>query len=873
MTRVSYLFDPHLRRRSAAWILASLSLLCQLPVASAQTPRYDANHPLIVVSDDNYPPYIFRDAAGTLTGYLVDYWKLWEEKTGIPVDLQASDWDKAKARMQDGKADVIDTIFQTPERQKILDFTAPYAQIPVYIYSQAAIGGISDLSHLHGFLVGVKAGDACIDTLAHAGVSSIKPYSNYETLVNAALSGEVKIFCLDEPPANYLLYKHAADDAFHRAFQISTGEFHRAVHKGDVQTLALLERGFASINDSELRSLRNQWMGTRLIDSTTSRYLVYLLCATALGGSALLLWGTTLRRRVAARTQELDAERARLRTLLEAIPDLVWLKDIQGIYRFCNPMFERFLGAAERDIVGKTDHDFVAKELADKFRQHDLRAIEAGKPSINEEWIRFADDGRAALLETTKTPVRDASGNFVGVLGVARDITERNKAEEQIRQLAFFDPLTHLPNRRLLADRLQQGRIASERTRKEGALLFIDLDHFKAINDTLGHAQGDQWLTEVALRIGHCVREGDTVARLGGDEFVVILENLSDDTLEAARQAEVVGEKILLALRQPFSLQDQAYCGSASIGVALFEVGVRSGDELMRRADLAMYQAKSGGRNRLRFYDPKMQAEVSTRIGLENDMRAGLASQQFLLHYQSQIGSQGEITGAECLIRWQHPQRGLIPPAEFISLAEDTGLIVPMGKWVIATACEQLARWARRPPFAALTLAVNVSARQFHQDDFVAHVVSEINRTGADPQHLEFELTESVLVSHVESTIEKMLALKSLGIRFSLDDFGTGFSSLMYLKRLPLDQLKIDKSFVRDLLFDKNDMSIAATVVALTHSLGLGVIAEGVETTAQRDVLHALGCHCFQGYLFSKPVEIDAFEEYFDSMDRFKVPS
>jgi EAL domain-containing protein (putative c-di-GMP-specific phosphodiesterase class I) len=243
------------------------------------------------------------------------------------------------------------------------------------------------------------------------------------------------------------------------------------------------------------------------------------------------------------------------------------------------------------------------------------------------------------------------------------------------------------------------------------------------------------------------------------------------------------------------------------------------------------------------------------------------------LHYQSQIGSQGEITGAECLIRWQHPQRGLIPPAEFISLAEDTGLIVPMGKWVIATACEQLARWARRPPFAALTLAVNVSARQFHQDDFVAHVVSEINRTGADPQHLEFELTESVLVSHVESTIEKMLALKSLGIRFSLDDFGTGFSSLMYLKRLPLDQLKIDKSFVRDLLFDKNDMSIAATVVALTHSLGLGVIAEGVETTAQRDVLHALGCHCFQGYLFSKPVEIDAFEEYFDSMDRFKVPS
>ena len=571
-----------------------------------------------------------------------------------------------------------------------------------------------------------------------------------------------------------------------------------------------------------------------------------------------------MRRRVFARTEELDAERARLRALLEAIPDLVWLKDVNGVYRFCNPMFERFFGAGERDIVGKTDYDFVSKELADFFRQHDLKAYEAGKPCINEEWIKFADDGHDALLETTKTPVKDANGNFVGVLGVARDITERNKAEEQIRQLAFFDPLTQLPNRRLLADRLQQARIASERSRREGALLFIDLDHFKSINDTLGHAHGDQWLVEVALRIGCCVREGDTVARLGGDEFVVMLEDLSDEPLEAARQAETVGEKILLALHQPYALQGQEYRGSASIGVTLFETGVRSGDELMRRADLAMYQAKAGGRNRLRFFDPKMQAEVSSRVAMENDLRAGLEAQQFLLHYQPQIGSQGEVTGAECLIRWQHPQRGLVSPAEFIPLAEDSGLIVPIGKWVIGTACAQLAQWAQDPRHATLTLAVNVSARQFYQDDFVAHVLAEISRTGANPKQLELELTESVLVSHVDTTIEKMLALKAWGIRFSLDDFGTGFSSLSYLKRLPLDQLKIDQSFVRDLLVDRNDMSIAATIVALTRSLDLGVIAEGVENAEQREVLHALGCHCFQGFLFSRPLPITAFEAYLE---------
>lgn len=403
-----------------------LTAALSFPVVAANT--------LVVAMDDNYPPYVFRDSAGALTGYLVDYWKLWESKTGVTVDVQASDWNLAKQRMQSGQARVIDTIFQTPEREKTLDFTPAYAQIPVSIYSHVGIGGITSLKSLTGFLVGVKAGDACIDTLKKAGIQTLQPYSNYETLVQAAIAGQVKIFCLDEPPANYLLYRDHAEGTFNKAFQLDEGAFHRAVHKGDAQTMALLMHGFEAISESEEQALRNKWMGTRLIDSSYARYLGLALLAATLLGLILLLWGTVLRRRVTERTRELEAERARLRVLLEAIPDLVWMKDLGGVYRFCNPTFERFFGAKEAQIVGKTDYDFVDKDLADFFRAHDQKAIEAGKPSINEEWITFADDGHRALMETTKTPVRNASGALAGVLGIARDITRRNQTEKELQE-------------------------------------------------------------------------------------------------------------------------------------------------------------------------------------------------------------------------------------------------------------------------------------------------------------------------------------------------------------------------------------------------------------------------------------------------------
>ena len=382
-----------------------------------------AENTLNVAMDDNYPPYVFRDSSGKLDGYLVELWTLWESKTGVPVNLLASDWGKAQARMQAREATVIDSIFQTPEREKTLDFTPAYAQIPVAIYTHNGIGGITGTDKLRGFLVGVKAGDACIDILQKAGITTLQQYPSYEALVQAAIASEVRIFCLDEPPANYLLYLNHAEQTYNKAFRLYTGEFHRAVHKGDLQTMALLERGFSTISAAEMQALQDKWMGSQLEQSPYVRYLGYTLLLGTVLGALLLLWGTMLRRRVDQRTVQLETERRRLRVLLETIPDLIWMKDGEGVYRFCNPMFERFFGFKEAQIVGKTDYDFVDQSLADFFRANDCKAIAASQPSINEEWITFADDGHQALLETTKVAVHDSNGELLGVLGVARDIT------------------------------------------------------------------------------------------------------------------------------------------------------------------------------------------------------------------------------------------------------------------------------------------------------------------------------------------------------------------------------------------------------------------------------------------------------------------
>jgi diguanylate cyclase (GGDEF)-like protein len=443
------------------------------------------------------------------------------------------------------------------------------------------------------------------------------------------------------------------------------------------------------------------------------------------------------------------------------------------------------------------------------------------------------------------------------------DVTERKMAEDKIQLLAFYDNLTGLPNRRLLYDRLQRALAASARSKREGALLFIDLDNFKHLNDLYGHNVGDAMLVQVAQRLNGCVREGDTVARLGGDEFVVLLENLHEKPEEAAATAKIIGQKILAILHRPYQLADQQHLASASIGVTMFLSHRDSIDELLKRADIAMYQAKTAGRHTIRFFDQHLQSVVATRVAMEADLRAGIDADQLVLYFQPQTDGIGGIIGAEALVRWRHPGLGLVSPAEFIPLAEETGLILPLGNWVLNEACLQIAAWSGRRELSHVTVAVNVSARQFQQEDFVASLLDVLARTNADPRKLKLELTESMLVNDIEDVIIKMESLKKCGIRFSLDDFGTGYSSLSYLKRLPLSQLKIDQSFVRDVTSDANDAAIARTIISLGQTLGLEVIAEAVETEGQRSFLADLGCHAYQGYLFGRPGPADEFERLF----------
>lgn len=477
-----------------------------------------------------------------------------------------------------------------------------------------------------------------------------------------------------------------------------------------------------------------------------------------------------------------------------------------------------------------------------------------------EIWNR-RKNGELYPEHLTITAVKGENGQVSNYVGTLTDITVSKAAADEIKSLAFYDPLTQLPNRRLLIDRLQQALASSARSGRSGALLFIDLDNFKTLNDTLGHIMGDLLLKQVAERLSACVREGDTVARLGGDEFVVMLEDLDKLALEAAEQTEIVGDKILATLNRSYLLAEQEYRNTPSIGAALFNGHQHTIDELMKQADIAMYQAKKAGRNAFSFFDPHMQEAINARLEIEGDLHKALKNGQLHLYYQIQLNEANRPMGAEALIRWIHPERGFVSPAQFIPLAEETGLIQSIGLWVLETACNQIRCWQGAESTQNLAISINVSAKQFHQSDFVGQVRDAVRIYAIPPRLLKLELTESMLLENIEDIIVKMNQLKEIGVRFSLDDFGTGYSSLQYLKRLPLDQLKIDQSFVRDISEDSSDRAIVRTIIAMAQSLNLEVIAEGVETEEQRQLLSSNGCSHFQGYLFGKPVPITQFEQ------------
>jgi len=545
----------------------------------------------------------------------------------------------------------------------------------------------------------------------------------------------------------------------------------------------------------------------------------------------------------------------------------IMVTDTDGVIVRVNQAFTRLTGYSAGEAVGRKPAMLSSGRNDTGFYERIWESVTTNGYWQGEVWNR-RQDGELYAEWLTISSVRSADGDVTHYVGAFSDITKDKEAQAEIHRLAYYDSLTNLPNRRLLHDRIGQAIAGSARSNAYGALLFMDIDHFKNLNDTRGHHTGDRLLTETAQRFKKALREGDTVARLGGDEFVVLLEDLSSDVDEAAVLAREVGEHLRRALCKPYSLAGMEFRCSASFGVKLFRGHDETVDTVLKHADLAMYQAKGAGRDTIRFFDPAMQSRLENRTALELDLHKALDARQLEVFYQPQTDNNLRTIGAEALLRWRHPERGQVNPGDFIPLAEDTGLILPIGQWVLEAACEQIAAWSCSPETGHLQVAVNVSARQFRQPDFVARVEEALSKTGANPRQLKLELTESLVVDDMNVTFNKMRDLKAMGVGFSLDDFGTGNSCLAYLSRLPLDQLKIDKSFVLNLPDDRNDAIIAQTIIAMAKGLGLAVIAEGVETKAQHQFLKAHLCDGYQGFLFSRPLAIAEFEQYVSKTGR-----
>jgi len=587
---------------------------------------------------------------------------------------------------------------------------------------------------------------------------------------------------------------------------------------------------------------------------------------------------------LAAAQEVLRVSEERYRTAFETSLDAIAICRMDdGMFVDVNRSFFDILGYQRAELVGQTSAETSIWVDSDGEAQSRVFLDVAGRSSeeLNiwddpADWERLMEILRKdSVCRAFEAKLRRKNGETIWgrvsasaieleavpcVLLAIRDITEAKAAEEKIESLSYYDPLTCLPNRSLLLERLRQSLTGRGERNRYHALMVFDLDQFNLVNDVLGHQVGDLLLQEYSRRIFTCIRETDILARLNGDEFAVLLANLSEvSEEEAATQAQFIAQRVLNSVAQPYILAGRECRCTASVGITLFDNRGSSAEEIIQQSDIAINQAKNAGRSCLRFFAPALQTAVNARVAMEEDLRLAIERDEFVLYYQPQLHNK-RIIGAEALIRWRHPTRGLVFPDKFIPLAEETGLILGLGDWVLETACRQAAAWQRSKEMDGITISVNISARQIHQPAFVEKVLSTLRRTGVDPHRIQMELTEGSLVIDIESVIARMSHLRAHGLQFSVDDFGVGYSSLSYLKRLPLDKLKIDRSFVRDILQDQSSSAIAQAIISLCSAMNLSVIAEGVESEEQREHLAGLGCHTFQGYLFSKALPAREFE-------------
>lgn len=699
--------------------LGSLILLLSPACAACRTV-------LRVVGDNNYPPYLFSGDDGKPRGYEVDIWKLWQKKTGIRVDLISTDWADAQKMLLSGQADVIDMIFRTPGREAGYDFSAPFAKVPVGVYADAGLTGISGPKSLAGFDVGVERGDACVEHLREQGVASLHEYTSYAEIIAAVRQHQTRIFCMDEYPANYYLYRLRGNTRFVKAFDFYTSEFRRGVRKGDVQTLALVQRGMAMITPQERQALRRKWMGQPVDFTPYARILGYALLVALLLGLVLVIWVLCLRKAVARRTRDLD---------------------------------------------------FMTRH----------------------------------------------------------------------------DALTGLPNRRVAVQHLDH--LIQQQASAPRAVLLVDLDDFKWINESFGHVVGDQAIHAVAERLRQGLPDLDMIARPGGDEFVLILaRHVTPMTVSAT------ASRVLLNMAKPFVLNAQQVFLSAGVGVSLYPADGSDGVTLLKNADAAMYRAKRAGRSECRFYSSALNGQAEQLLRLGASLRRALKQDEFELHYQPQIDlCSGRVVGVEALLRWPCAVEP-IAPGQFIPYAEETGLIEPIGLWVLERACHQLADWLATG-LPALRMAVNLSPRQLG-----SRLTLDLRRvlaaTGIPAGLLELEITEGALMDHAGVAFELLQAIRQLGVGLAIDDFGTGYSSLAYLRQLPAQVLKIDQSFLRDLPDDAGARAIVSAIVLMGRSLGMRVLAEGVEDERQAGYLRGIGCDQAQGWLYGRAMPADEMREW-----------
>ena len=845
-----------LLRQISGLLLLLVGFCPAAPGAVATAPESGAKPQVRVVRvalDDNYPPFVMRQPDGRVAGFLVDEWKLWERATGVHVELQASDWNAALSAIRTGKADVIDTIFETPQRLSIFDFTPAYAPIAVNIYTDSRLSGVADVASLRGFQVAVKAGDACADVLRSDGIGDIVLFPDYSDIVSAALRGRVHVFCMDEPPATYLIDRANASARFRVGFTLYRNAFHRAVRKGDQATLRLVEQGFAEIPAKDLARLHEKWMG-RSLENESLRKLRYSLIVASGLALFLALIAMVLRFAVIRRTSELASTRDQLQATLDALPDLMFELDSEGRVHDIHTARHDLLVVPRTDLLGARIDEFFPQEVAQSLRDALERAGELG--SSSGEYQLDGSDG-PQWFEFTVSRKSSSHLPRLHFIVLARDVSARKKAEERVHYLANYDALTGLPNRSQFAEHLGYAVSLAKREEHRIALLFVDLDHFKYINDSLGHVIGDRLLIELSSRLRALLREVDTLARLGGDEFIVMIPAVDE------RGAAEVATKLIDSIRQPVQIGLHELTVTASVGLSMYPEDGTDLDELLKKADSAMYRSKAAGRNSYAFFTGAMQRDADRHLKVLSAMRGAIDRGEFHVHYQPQLRiSDRQLIGAEALLRWNCPQLGPIGPDEFISIAESSGLILPLGEWVLREVAQQLRVWLD-DGYAATTIAINLSAAQFRHPALSALVATILRENDLDPSLIELELTESVMMQEPQRAVEIMREIHDIGVRMSIDDFGTGYSSLSQLKKLKVHKLKIDKSFIQDIVSDQDDRSIVVAIIELARSLSMRTVAEGVEVEEQLEFLRAQGCDEFQGYLHSPAVSAAEFASSF----------